>query len=174
MQVELRHDFQLASGTPARGQVYFTINEPRSLDLVAAGFGPIDFSKSVIVVTRAEEEIATPQLGKVLAETFGCIACHSIDGTTEGKVGPTWLHLFGSRRTFVDGTSEMADEQYLREKILDPMKKRVMAGGGEMPSYRGVLTESQLESLVFYIRSLRRTQRGETRPQVEASLQPAG
>jgi hypothetical protein len=167
MQLELRHEFRFVRGAAASGSVYFTINQPRPLDLAAEGFPNVDFSKSVVVFSRVEEEIATPQLGKTVAETFGCIGCHSIDGTTDGKVGPTWKHLFGSRRTFVDGSSEVADEPYLREKILDPMKRRVTTGSAEMPSYRGVLSEPQLESLVFYIRSLRQRAQGETRPNIE-------
>ena len=143
------------------------INSPRPLDLASAGFGQIDLSKSDVLVNQIAEEAATPALGKTLAENFGCLVCHSTDGTMEGKVGPTWLHLFGSRRTFIDGTSEIADEDYLRKKILDPMNKRVSTVPGEMPSYRGVLSESQLESLVFYIRSLRQPLPGEARPQVE-------
>jgi hypothetical protein len=62
--------------------------------------------------------------------------------------------MFGTRRTFVDGTSEIADEVYIREKILDPQQKKMKAGQVEMPSYRGVLGEQQLESLVLYIKSL--------------------
>jgi mono/diheme cytochrome c family protein len=82
------------------------------------------------------------------------VACHSADGTTEGKVGPTWKNLFGAKRVFVDGTSEVADAVYLRAKILDPQEKKMKAGPVEMPSYRGVLSEQQLESVVLYIQSL--------------------
>ena len=169
MQLELRHEFRFLSEAAASGSVYFTINQPRELDLAAQGFNHVDLSKSVVVFKQVEEEIATPQLGKTVAENFGCIGCHSVDGTTDGKVGPTWLHLFGSRRTFVDGSHEVADELYLRDKILDPMKRRVTTGPAEMPSYRGVLTESQLESVVFYIRSLRQRTPGETRPNGETA-----
>ena len=155
MQVEVRHEFRLASGASASSVVYFTINEPRSLDLAAAGFGNIDLSKSHVVVTQRQEELASPALGKKLSESLGCAGCHSTDGTTEGKVGPTWKKLYGSRITFVDGSSETADEIYLRAKILDPMKKRVTTTPAEMPSYRGVVSESELESLVLYIKTLR-------------------
>ena len=156
MQLELRHDFTFASGIAASGVVYFTINQPRTYDLAAAGFEDLDLSKSKIVVTQQPQELPTIDSGKLLAENLGCAGCHSADGTTEGKVGPTWKHLFGSRRTFVDGSSETADELYLRSKILDPMKKRVTTVPAEMPSYRGVVSESQLESLILYIKSLRR------------------
>jgi glucose/arabinose dehydrogenase len=153
-QLEVRHDFKLAGGAAARGVVYFTIHQPRPVDLFAAGFGRVDLSKTAAAIVKEKEEPATIAMGKTLSESLGCIACHSIDGTTEGKVGPTWRRLFGSKRTFIDGTSEIADELYLREKILDPQQKKMKPGQIEMPSYRGVLGEQQLESLVLYIRSL--------------------
>lgn len=160
-QLELRHDFRSAAGNPLTGVVYLTVNEPRPLDLAAAGFPNVDLTKNTVVITQQREEPATTALGKSLAESLGCVGCHSADGTTEGKVGPTWRGLYGITRTFVDGTTETADEIYLRAKILDPMKKRVTTGAAEMPSYRGVVSESQLDSLVLYIKSLRRSLPGE-------------
>ena len=153
-QLEVRHDFRMASGTAARGVVYFTIHQPRPLDLAKAGFAGVDLSRQPVVVARAKEELASVAIGKALAESVGCATCHSADGTTEGKIGPTWQRLFGSKRTLLDGTSELADELYLREKILDPTQKPTKPGVIEMPSYRGVLSEQQVESLVLYIKSL--------------------
>ncbi len=154
MELELRHDFRLADGTAARGYAYFTIHQPHALDLAQAGFPGIDLSKSVPTITVEKEEPPTLAAGKALAESLGCVACHSNDGTTEGKVGPTWRRLFGSKRTFPDGASEVADELYLREKILDPQQKKMKAGQIEMPSYRGVLSDQQIESIILYIKSL--------------------
>jgi glucose/arabinose dehydrogenase/mono/diheme cytochrome c family protein len=153
-QLEVRHDFKLKEGAAARGAVYFTIHQPRPVDLFAAGFGRVDLTKTATVVVKEKEEPATVAMGKAVAESVGCVACHSSDGTTEGKVGPTWRRMFGTRRTFIDGTSEIADEVYIREKILDPQQKKMKPGQVEMPSYRGVLGEQQLESLVLYIKSL--------------------
>ena len=154
MQLEVRHDFRLASGVAARGVAFFTIHRQHPLNFAQAGFPKVDLTKSVAVVTRVKQELPTAAMGKALAESLGCAVCHSIDGTTEGKVGPTWKGLFGAKRTFVDGTSDIADELYLREKILDPQQKKVKAGIVEMPSYRGVLSEQQLEAMVLYIKSL--------------------
>jgi mono/diheme cytochrome c family protein len=162
-QLELRHDFRSAAGNPLTGVVYLTVNEPRPLDLASVGFPNVDLTKNNVVVTQQREELATSALGKALSESLGCVGCHSADGSTEGKVGPTWKGLYGSTRTFVVGTTETADELYLRAKILDPMKKRVTTGAAEMPSYRGVVSESQLESLVLYIKSLRRPLAGEAK-----------
>jgi mono/diheme cytochrome c family protein len=154
MQLEVRHDFLLASGEAARGLAYFTIHQPHALDLAAAGFANVDLTKHAATITLEKEEPPTVAMGQVLSVSLGCAACHSIDGSVEGKVGPTWKKLFGAKRTFIDGTSELADEFYLREKILDPQGKKLKAGQIEMPSYRGVVSEGQLDALVLYIKSL--------------------
>lgn len=154
MQLEVRHDFKLAGGAIARGVAFFTIHEPQPADLVAAGFSNVDLSKTAAVIAREKEEAPTAALGKTISESVGCVACHSVDGTTEGKVGTTWRRLFGTKRTFIDGTSDIADEVYLREKILDPQQKRLKPGQVEMPSYRGVLSENQIDAILLYIRSL--------------------
>jgi mono/diheme cytochrome c family protein len=154
MELEVRHDFLLASGEAARGVAYFTIHQPHALDLAAAGFANVDLTKQAATVTLIKEEPPTVAMGQALSVSLGCAVCHSIDGTTEGKVGPTWKKLFGTKRTFVDGTSEFADEYYVREKILDPQGKKLKAGQIEMPSYRGVVSEGQLDALVLYIKSL--------------------
>jgi hypothetical protein len=51
----------------------------------------------------------------------------------------------------------MADEAYLRESMLQPSAKVVAGyerGEVSMPSYAGVLTDQQIESLVLFIKSL--------------------
>ena len=61
---------------------------------------------------------------------------------------------------FVAGkpTEIVVDEAYLRESILQPTAK--IAAGFEkgeyaMPSYAGVLSEAQVESLILFIKTLR-------------------
>ena len=88
---------------------------------------------------------------------MGCVACHSVDGSTLGKVSPSWKGVFGSERRFADGTQDKADEAYFRESIREPAL-RVVAGFDKsdtgMPSYEGVINDSQIEALVLYIKSL--------------------
>jgi cytochrome c2 len=101
---------------------------------------------------------ATVEEGQKLAGLMGCTACHSVDGTTAGRVGPTWKGLFGSQRDFKDAEPAIADEAYLRESIMDPTAKVVQGfekNDAGMPSYEGVLTESQIQSLILYIKTLR-------------------
>jgi mono/diheme cytochrome c family protein len=100
----------------------------------------------------------TAEEGQRLATLMGCAGCHSADGMTIGKVGPTWKGLFGSERQFVDGTRAIATEEYLRQSIREPAVKIVKGfdkSDTGMPSYAGVLTDSQIEALILYIRSLK-------------------
>ncbi|MEZ5300119.1 MAG: cytochrome c [Verrucomicrobiales bacterium] len=108
---------------------------------------------------RRRTEKPTAEAGRKLYEAIGCMACHSTDGTMEGKTGPSWKGLFGSERALVGGGKAKADRKYLRESILDPSAK-VAAGfepkeGIGMPPYAGVLNDAQIESLILYIESLR-------------------
>jgi hypothetical protein len=54
----------------------------------------------------------------------------------------------------------LADGAYLRESILDPHAKTVKVfekGEYAMPSDAGLVTDSQLELLVLFIKSLKKT-----------------
>lgn len=154
MQLEIRTRFRLASGEEAGGLTYFTIHALPERDLAAAGFDPVDLSRSVPVIAPRFEPDPSAELGATLAQSLGCVACHSTDGSG-GRIGPTWKGLFGSRRIFADGSVDWADESYVREKILDPRKRPLTGNQVEMPSYRGVISDAQLDSLVLYLKTLR-------------------
>jgi hypothetical protein len=69
--------------------------------------------------------------------------------------------LFGKQETVVAGGEKItvtADEGYLRESILNPTAKVTLGfekGEYAMPSYAGVLTDSQVDALVLFIKSLK-------------------
>jgi len=121
-----------------------------------------DFKSITVDLTpRISQVTSTPvtvEEGKRLASLMGCVACHSVDGTTAGKVGPTWKGLFSSQVEFKNGEPAVADEAYLRESILDPTVKVVQGfekNDAGMPSYAGVLTEAQIQALILYMKTLR-------------------
>jgi cytochrome c oxidase subunit 2 len=93
------------------------------------------------------------ELGKVLFEKQGCNVCHTVDGTP--KIGPTWKGLFGKTETFTDGTSGTADENYLRQSILEPNAKIVQGFPPSMPTYQGKLKDKEIDGIVEYIKSLK-------------------
>lgn len=92
-------------------------------------------------------------LGETLAKDNGCTACHA--STREKLVGPGWAGLSGSTVKLANGSSVIADDAYLTEKILKPDAK-VVAGyeAGVMPSFAEILDADQIAAIVGYIHSL--------------------
>lgn len=89
--------------------------------------------------------------GKTVAQDNGCMTCHSTDGSK--LVGPTWQNLYGSEKTFEDGSTTTADEEYLRESIVEPSAKIVEGFPPSMVPY-DYLSDSEINSMIEYIKSL--------------------
>lgn len=70
--------------------------------------------------------------GEKWATDFGCVACHSVDGT--GMAGPTWQGVFGSEEALESGSTVTVDEAYLQESIIDPGAKIVSGYQNIMPA----------------------------------------
>jgi mono/diheme cytochrome c family protein len=145
-------------GAPLQRNAYLTPRELQSFNPTKYGFAPlkVDLTRRTNVV--AESTPVTVEEGKRLADLMGCVACHSSDGSLLGKVGPSWKGLAGARVRFTDGTSAIANADYLRESIRKPAEKIVKdfdKSDAGMPSYEGILTDPQIEALVVYIESLR-------------------
>jgi len=92
-----------------------------------------------------------PQLGELLYEQQGCQTCHSLDGSP--KVGPTWKDLYGKEgHPMADGTTLTADEDYLREAIVEPGAKIVEGYQNVMPASYTSLSERELAGLIEFMR----------------------
>jgi cytochrome c2 len=139
------------------GAVYLTVNRAAPVDLAAEGF---DENAGEALANRGAagtpqpEAVASAERGAALYRQFGCDGCHSSDGSTEGKTGPTLKGLFGSARHLDDGTTVTADEAYIRTALLEPEAQVVAGYSVAMASYQGILDETDLASLVLFIQSL--------------------
>lgn len=103
-----------------------------------------------------DQEAVLAEQGHNLARQYGCISCHSSDGTS--KIAPTWKRLYGSEVRLADGTTVTADEKYLRESILVPSAKTVKGyteGLMETAIKPNSISEKDLRALIAYIKSLR-------------------
>jgi cytochrome c oxidase subunit II len=85
-----------------------------------------------------------------LAQSRGCLACHSIDGRK--GIGPTWLGAWGQTRLLKDGTSVVVDESYLRLAMVNPAAQ--MVEGYDPVMLPAGFTEQELQLVVDYIREL--------------------
>lgn len=157
MQMRLGWTLRAQDGTPSSHNAYFTPVELPGFDPAKEGFAPLTVDLTPRpTVARADTPITAAE-GRRVADLMGCVACHSTDGSTLGKVGPSWKGLFGRPRLFADGSKAGADEAYLREAIREPAA-RILAGFDKsdtgMPSYEGVITEAQIEALVEYLKTV--------------------
>ena len=103
-----------------------------------------------------EEDGSLALLGKRLATTKGCIACHSSDGTR--LVGPSFRGMYGMSETVVTDGGEREvkiDEEYLRRSIVEPNADIVRGYQPLMPPQQGLVTEDEVEALIAYIASLK-------------------
>lgn len=96
--------------------------------------------------------ISPVDLGRGLYTQKGCNACHSLDGMR--IVGPSWLDLYGSKVKFVDGGETVADDNYIKESIVEPAKHLHETFTNLMPSYAGQLSEDEIASVIAFIRTV--------------------
>lgn len=120
---------------------------------------------TVDVVTREQYEEYLGSLqgcaeGETLADCgerqfqrSGCTACHTVEGS-DVVVGPPLAGLFGQTRNFEGGDSAVADENYIRQSIMDPGSQIVQGFANQMPVFAGQLDDDQVNSLIAYIQSL--------------------
>ncbi len=93
------------------------------------------------------------QRGQKIAE-IQCKACHSIDGTK--GIGPTWKGLFGSTVDLANGTTVTADDDYLKESIVNPAAKIVKGFQNIMPAtLKNNLSDQQISDILAYMKSLK-------------------
>lgn len=111
------------------------------------------YQKWLIEGDEELKKMPLPEVGKLMYENRGCATCHSLDGS-RGQ-GPTWKGLFGQTRKFADGSSAVADANYIRESILEPQNKVVAGFEPIMPTYKGMMRDRELLGVIEYIKSLK-------------------
>jgi cytochrome c oxidase subunit 2 len=87
----------------------------------------------------------------------GCIACHSVDGST--IVGPSFKGIFGEKTTvLVNGKEQQVtvDEKYVHESLMEPNVKIVKGfRPGLMQSYKGIITEDEIKQITEFLQTLK-------------------
>jgi cytochrome c oxidase subunit 2 len=91
--------------------------------------------------------------GERLFTELACITCHKTDSSGRG---PALIGIFGSTVPLADGREVTADENYLRESIMDSQAKVVKGYQPIMPAFQGRVSEEHLLQLVAYIKTLKK------------------
>jgi cytochrome c oxidase subunit 2 len=111
---------------------------------------PADYENWLSGNANQESPIAAGQ--RLFTETLGCASCHKEDGT--GGRGPALTSLLGSTVLLEGGQTVTANEDYIRESIINPRAKLVRGFQPIMPTFQGQVSEEQLLQLISYIKSL--------------------
>ncbi len=114
----------------------------------------------VLVLAGCGDDSATPttttaslspraQEGLTVAQDMGCTSCHRSD---DDSIAPPWEGLAGSEVELDDGTTVIADEEYLRTAIVDPNAQLVKGFNGIMPERK--LDDAQVAALIAYLQEV--------------------
>jgi cytochrome c oxidase subunit 2 len=97
----------------------------------------------------AATAVDLPTQGKQLAQSRGCLACHSVDGSA--SVGPTWKGLYGKTETLVDGKTVVVGDEYLAESVRNPNAKVVKGFAPIMPPAQ--FSDQEMAALIQFIKA---------------------
>lgn len=149
--------------------VWFTPTRTGTFHLFCAEYCGAEHSMmgGKVVVLEAEEYerwLETGQAGPTMrasgAELFQQLACDTChlqgEGEAAGRVprAPSLEGIYGREIVLASGRSVIADETYIRESIINPQAKVVAGWQPIMPTFKGQVTEEQVNALVAYIKSL--------------------
>ena len=144
--------------------VWFEATRADTFNVVCAeycGTAHSDMYASVVVQSQDDFEswlaenmddasLTPAERGERIYQLQGCMPCHSLDGTT--PIGPSFLGLAGSTRNFTDGTSAVADDNYIRTSIVNPALQVVQGFLPVMPpQYAATLSTEEIDALVAFI-----------------------
>ncbi|MEX2584879.1 MAG: cytochrome c oxidase subunit II [Balneolaceae bacterium] len=110
-----------------------------------------EFEEWLAGANTIDEDMDPVELGRQLVSRQGCTACHSSDGSA--GVGPTFQGVFGHDVTLSDGSTVTADENYIRESILEPNAKIVEGYQPVMPTF-SQLNDRQIDAIIEYIKTI--------------------
>ena len=157
----VRHDV-----LPGRYETFwFTATEPGVYHMFCdqlCGVGHSSMRGFVVAMTPQDyqrwlEQNGTSQTlvaqGEQLFQAFGCSGCH-VHHLGSTVRAPSLVGVYDSPVPLSNGTITIADEKYLRDRILFPDRLPVASYKPIMPSYNGKISDADLEKLISYIKSL--------------------
>jgi cytochrome c oxidase subunit II len=147
--------------------LWFQADKPGTYNLLCTQYCGDDHSNmlsTLVVQTREDYDkwlkdaanylktLPPAEAGKMLYQRRGCSQCHSIDGTA--GTGPSFKGIFGKPQHMTDGRDVVADDNYIRESILEPQAKIVAGYQPVMSTYKGLLSDDDITALIEFIKSL--------------------
>jgi cytochrome c oxidase subunit 2 len=98
-----------------------------------------------------EQTESIVRAGERLFHNRGCSGCHAPNSKFHA---PLLEGLYRNPVPLSDGTMLTADDQYLRDSILQPAKQISAGYDNIMPSYSGHLREEEIMQLIAYLKAI--------------------
>lgn len=123
-----------------------------------AGVEPEVYTPPFVVSEDARSEpLNLVVLGQRVAAQYGCLRCHTTDGSPH--IGPSFGGLYGSKVELKGEEPIVADEAYITESMMDPLAHLAEGYEPVMPPYQGLLRPGDTAAIVEFIRALRDIER---------------
>jgi cytochrome c oxidase subunit 2 len=149
---------------PSRYTTYwFEATRTGTFHLFCAEYCGVEHSRMVgRVVVLSETDYAEwlagggrgPGAAATGEELFAIKACNTCHRPDTAARAPILNGLAGKRVPLLDGSSAVADDDYIRESILRPAAKVAAGYQPVMPAYQGLIREDELMLLIEYVKSL--------------------
>jgi cytochrome c oxidase subunit II len=102
-------------------------------------------------LTEGPAAMTVAASGARLFQSLGCVACHR---ETDTERGPALAGLFGRQVRLRDGKMLIADENYIRESLINPQAKITAGYQPIMPTFKGLVSEEAILQIIAYLKSL--------------------
>jgi mono/diheme cytochrome c family protein len=90
------------------------------------------------------------EAGRSTMRSNGCASCHGANA--RGGVGPALVGLYGTEVALEDGTTVIADDEYLRRSIEEPGAQIVE--GYRVPMPTNDLDADEIDQIIAYIAAI--------------------
>jgi cytochrome c oxidase subunit 2 len=144
-------------------RVWFEATKTGDYDLFCAQYCGTQHSEmrgKIIVMSQADfgKWLSTRQTGQSLVQqgadlfrSLGCSGCHDNSATVRA---PDLHNVYGRPVALSNRTTVLANDQYIRDSILQPDKQVAAGYDPIMPSFEGLIAPDDLEKIVAYVKSL--------------------
>jgi cytochrome c oxidase subunit 2 len=102
-------------------------------------------------LSAGDNVVSMPEAGARLFQIRGCVTCHLPNDSARG---PSLVGLLGKQVRLQDGRIVVADENYIRESIVNPQAKGVAGYEPVMPTFKGLINEEGIMQIIAYVNSL--------------------
>ena len=109
---------------------------------------PADYEKWL---TNSSSGATIVAAGETLFMSYGCSGCHRPQSTVKA---PSLVGLVDKPVPLEKGGTIIADDSYIRDKILEPNTNKVAGYKQIMPAYKGKIAEDDLIRILAYVKSL--------------------